>query len=108
MKVRATKAIMECLLEQEVEVNGSGRTDAGAHARMQVASFRADTELEAPAFQNFGAKFHFRFFHCNRLKSSFQCCIFFNVFAILIKSSRTDYLNFTTRESRFKYIGGIH
>ncbi len=36
------------LLEQPVEVNGSGRTDAGAHATMQVASFSADTGLTAP------------------------------------------------------------
>ena len=33
------------LLGQEVEVNCSGRTDAGAHAKMQVASFRAETSL---------------------------------------------------------------
>lgn len=33
------------ILDQSVEVSGSGRTDAGAHARMQVVSFRAATEL---------------------------------------------------------------
>ena len=33
------------ILAQPVEVSASGRTDAGAHAKMQVASFRADTPL---------------------------------------------------------------
>ena len=35
------------LLSQPVEISGSGRTDAGAHAKMQVASFKADTALTA-------------------------------------------------------------
>ena len=41
------EALLSRLLGQDVEVNGSGRTDAGAHARMQVASFRAETEISA-------------------------------------------------------------
>lgn len=33
------------ILEQPVDVNGSGRTDAGAHAKMQVASFRTSSPM---------------------------------------------------------------
>ncbi len=34
------------ILEQPIELNGAGRTDAGVHARQQTASFRADTPLD--------------------------------------------------------------
>ena len=39
------ETLLSRLLDQPVEVAGSGRTDAGAHAKMQVASFRAKTPL---------------------------------------------------------------
>ena len=41
------EAALSDLLAQPVEVAGSGRTDAGVHARMQTASFRAKTDLSA-------------------------------------------------------------
>ena len=42
------EAALSDLLAQPVEVAGSGRTDAGVHARMQTASFHAKTDLPAP------------------------------------------------------------
>ena len=39
------EALLGRVLAQEIELNGSGRTDAGVHARRQVCSFRAETAL---------------------------------------------------------------
>lgn len=39
------ETLLSRLLEQPIDIAGSGRTDEGAHARRQVASFRADTPL---------------------------------------------------------------
>jgi tRNA pseudouridine38-40 synthase len=41
--------LLSRLLNQSVEVAGSGRTDAGVHALAQVCSFRAETDLECAA-----------------------------------------------------------
>ena len=38
------ETLLSRLLSQEIELAGSGRTDAGVHARRQVCSFRADTD----------------------------------------------------------------
>lgn len=40
------EGILSRMLEQEVAVHGSGRTDAGVHARAQVCSFRSQTPLD--------------------------------------------------------------
>jgi len=39
------EAVLSRLLSQEIEIAASGRTDAGVHARMQVCSFHAKTEM---------------------------------------------------------------
>lgn len=37
--------VLEKMLSHPVEIHGSGRTDAGVHARGQVANFKCDTDM---------------------------------------------------------------
>lgn len=41
------EALLSKMTGQKIEVQGSGRTDAGVHALGQVANFHADTEMKA-------------------------------------------------------------
>ena len=58
-------------------------------------------------FQNSNGIFLGWFIDSNRLESTFQCCIFFNMLAVFVQCSRTDTLDIPTRQFRFQNIGRI-
>ena len=58
-------------------------------------------------FKDFNSLLCRWFFHCHRLESSFQCCIFFDIFTVFLQSSRSDKLNLASGKRRFQDIGRI-
>ena len=46
------EAALQSLLQEKVDVIGAGRTDAGVHARGQVANFRTASSLQLYEFRN--------------------------------------------------------
>lgn len=46
------KGALKSMLKEEINIVGSGRTDAGVHALGQVASFRTTSRLPLSAFRN--------------------------------------------------------
>jgi tRNA pseudouridine38-40 synthase len=49
--------VLERLVEHEVEIIGSGRTDAGVHARMQVANVHLDTDKNCKTIKEYLNKY---------------------------------------------------
>ena len=39
------ESVLSRLLQEPIEVSGSGRTDAGTHAKMQVVNFHCENEM---------------------------------------------------------------
>ena len=48
---RVIEQVLSQLLQEEVKTNAAGRTDAGVHARGQVANFRTETERDLGELQ---------------------------------------------------------
>lgn len=47
------ESVINQMTGEKIEITGSGRTDAGTHARGQVANFKTNTELSRPEMLSF-------------------------------------------------------
>ena len=63
-----------------------------------AAAWQAMRQSGLNASEDGNRIFHGRFFYHNRLETSLQSCILFNILPIFVQCSRTDTMQFTTRQ----------
>ena len=121
--------IEQCLsriLGEPIEISGSGRTDAGVHAKGQVANFHCESSMTAPEIlenlrrylpedigiyscKDCSPRFHARLnakekTYLYRIWNSEEPCVFERRFAAVIPQK----LNFASMEAAAKYLEGEH
>ena len=121
--------IEQCLtriLGEEIEISGSGRTDAGVHARGQVANFHCESTLTAPEIlenlrrylpedigiyscKDCSERFHARLnakekTYCYRIWNSEAPCVFERRFVAVMPEK----LDLAAMEAAAKHLEGEH
>lgn len=87
------EGVIKLLTGEEIEIVGSGRTDAGTHARGQVANFKTTHQMSLPEMQQFLTAI------CRKTSSSIRLkrCLSASMHAITPKASNTAIMFGTTR-----------
>ena len=120
------EAVLSRMLDRPIEISGSGRTDAGAHAMGQVANFHADTDLSCEEILTYlrrylpedigvlsvkeaGPRFHSRLnavskTYCYRVWNSEMPCVFDRKYVWVMPQA----MDFAAMERAASLLTGTH